>query len=135
MKINQHQKTTIILTGLILLILLLSVAALLWQWNHSTKGTTALIYQEGVIVQTIDLSNPASQGEYKITCDQGTNTITVKDGKIGVTDTDCPDKICQQMGMIHSSSYPISCLPHRLVIQLTTRGMGTQSPEPDAVTN
>ena len=45
----------------------------------------------------------------------GSNTVTVKDGKIGVTDASCPDHHCIRRGMCSSGSQ-IVCLPNRLVI-------------------
>ena len=30
----------------------------------------------------------------------------------------CPDKICQQRGMVSDTGYPVTCLPHKLVIQI-----------------
>ena len=47
--------------------------------------------------------------------DGGYNTVTVKDGKIAVTDADCPDGYCMDRGFCDSGT-PIVCLPHRLVI-------------------
>ena len=46
----------------------------------------------------------------------GYNTVTVKDGKIAVTEADCPDQYCVQRGFCGSGT-PIVCLPHSLVIE------------------
>ena len=46
----------------------------------------------------------------------GYNTVTVKDGKIAVTEADCPDQYCVQRGFCGSGT-PIVCLPHGLVIE------------------
>ena len=46
----------------------------------------------------------------------GYNTVTVKDGKIAVTDADCPDHYCMERGFCNSGT-PIVCLPHKLVIE------------------
>jgi len=45
----------------------------------------------------------------------GANTITVKDGKIAVTDATCPDHYCMHRGFCDSGAQ-IVCLPNRLVI-------------------
>ena len=48
--------------------------------------------------------------------DGGYNTVTIKDGKIAVTDADCPDRYCMQRGFCNSGT-AIVCLPHKLVIE------------------
>ena len=45
----------------------------------------------------------------------GHNTVTVKDGKIAVTQADCPDHICMKRGFCNGGR-DIVCLPNRLVI-------------------
>ena len=44
------------------------------------------------------------------------NAVTVKDGKIAVTEANCPDKYCINRGFCNSGT-PIVCLPHGLVIE------------------
>ena len=48
----------------------------------------------------------------------GENTVTVRDGKIGVTHATCPDHYCMDRGMC-SSGVQIVCLPNRLIIRFT----------------
>ena len=45
----------------------------------------------------------------------GSNTITVKDGAIAVTEADCPDHYCMHRGFCDGGTQ-IVCLPNRLVI-------------------
>ena len=47
--------------------------------------------------------------------DGGYNTVTVKDGKIAVTEANCPDQYCVKQGFSNSGAQ-IVCLPHKLVI-------------------
>ena len=46
----------------------------------------------------------------------GTNTVTVKDGKIAVTAASCPDSYCMKRGFCQGGAQ-IVCLPNRLVIE------------------
>ena len=46
----------------------------------------------------------------------GYNTVTIKSGKIAVTDADCPDHYCMERGFCDKGT-PIVCLPHKLVIE------------------
>ncbi|MCI9660772.1 MAG: NusG domain II-containing protein [Lachnospiraceae bacterium] len=113
------------LTLFILLILTLSVTMLFIRYFTAGKAGTARIYQDGALVREIDLSDIAAPYTFTITSTDGSyNTIKVEQGAIGVTDADCPDKTCRNMGMVRSSAYPISCLPHKLLIQIADNDSG-----------
>ena len=43
------------------------------------------------------------------------NAVTVRDGKIAVTEANCPDQYCVKQGFCNSGEQ-IVCLPHKLVI-------------------
>ena len=76
----------------------------------------AEVTSAGKVVKTVDLR---IDQEFTVTAAEGgRNVITVKDGKIGVTQADCPDHYCMERGMINSGAQ-IVCLPNRLVITLT----------------
>ena len=49
---------------------------------------------------------------------EGTNTVTVKNGKVAVTEADCPDHYCMKRGYCDSGAQ-IVCLPNRLVLTFT----------------
>jgi len=49
------------------------------------------------------------------------NTVTVKDGKIAVTEANCPDQYCVRQGFCDSGEQ-IVCLPHKLVISFLGSG-------------
>jgi len=74
----------------------------------------AEIVSNGEVVQTVDLATAAT---YKVTTeDGGYNLITVKDGKIAVTEASCPDHYCMMRGFCAGGT-EIVCLPNRLVIR------------------
>ena len=74
----------------------------------------AEIVSEGKVVRTVDLATAAT---YTVEAqDGGYNVITVKDGKIAVTEADCPDHYCMMRGFC-SGGTEIVCLPNRLVIR------------------
>ena len=122
---GQWNKTTatmpraLALFAIILFLCSISLFYILFQ-NHSATGTKyACIYQNGILIQTIDLS--AITESYSFTIegpDSSFNTISVRPGAIGISDADCPDKLCVSMGYADSSLLPIVCLPHSLVIQV-----------------
>ena len=46
------------------------------------------------------------------------NTITVKDGKIAVTESDCPGEDCENCGWSDSTGRSIVCLPNEVEIRI-----------------
>ena len=78
--------------------------------------TTAEVYSDGKLVQTIDL---AVDGEYRIESGGGWNVLTVSGGKIAVTSASCPTQDCVHHAAADHGA-PIVCLPNRLVVQFST---------------
>lgn len=92
--------------------------------NASVKDPIAEIYQNGVLIRSLPLSEDC---EFTVTCNEGFNTITVKNGAVMISEADCPDKVCVKTGAVSGGAIPIVCLPHRLEIRVING-----SPEIDA---
>lgn len=74
----------------------------------------AEITSGGQILKIVDLR---IDQEFTVeTPDGGVNTVTVRDGKIGVTAANCPDHYCMDRGMCGSGAQ-IVCLPNKLIIR------------------
>ena len=74
----------------------------------------AQITSQGRVGKTVDLRT-----DQTFTLENGSggyNVITVKDGKIGVTEATCPDHYCMKRGLCNSGT-EIVCLPNRLTIR------------------
>ena len=109
-----------ILCGLLALCLGLSAVVLL----PGEDAAFAEITSGGEKIRTVDLR---IDQVFTVTAPQGGhNVVTVKDGKIGVTEADCPDHYCMARGML-SKGAQIVCLPNRLVITFVSQ------PEIDSV--
>ena len=77
------------------------------------EATHAKITREGKLLKTVDLRMDQT---FTVESENGGyNVITVRDGKIGVTEATCPDHYCMHRGMC-SSGAQIVCLPNKLVI-------------------
>ena len=111
------------------IIVLAAVAALASAALLSLKneGKYAEIRSDGKLIKTVSLKN--SEEEFTVKAGAGFNTIRVFGGKIGVSDADCPDKVCVHTGFISSGKIPIVCLPHRLEIRVKN----SRSSEPAGV--
>ena len=81
-------------------------------------GTVATVWLDGEVIETIDLSAVAIPYDFTVSSEYGTNVIHVEHGAISVSESDCANQICVNQGSISSSAIPITCLPHRLVIQI-----------------
>ena len=81
--------------------------------SPGADASQAQIVSQSRVVRIVDLK---IDQEFQITTnDGGVNTITVRDGKIAVTEANCPDHYCMHRGFV-SSGAQIVCLPNRLVI-------------------
>ena len=76
--------------------------------------TTARIYRNGELVRELRLDTDAEfelEGDYH-------NRITVRDGKIAITESDCPGEDCVHSGWMQRPGRSIVCLPNRVEIRL-----------------
>ena len=68
-----------------------------------------------VTEETVALS---ADREITVQSKYGVNIVSVKEGKIAVTEADCPDHYCMDRGWCNSGAQ-IVCLPNRLVLEFT----------------
>lgn len=129
-------KKACLLAGSILLLLAACVLVLFLQHTAQRTDTTytAYLYQDGQLVQTIPLSQITDSRRFTIRAsDGGYNTIKVSGDGISIAEADCPDQICVLQGTIRDSLLPITCLPHRLVIELKPDDTAVSDISPDAI--
>ena len=103
-------KTWILLFALLLIACLgLSMPLLM----PGEAATHAQITSWGQVIKTVDLH---IDQEFTVETPEGDrNTVTVRNGKIAVTEASCPDHYCMNRGFCNSGT-EIVCLPNRLVI-------------------
>lgn len=118
---NTLTKRACLLAGVILAILISCALVLVLRRNDAGADTSyfACIYQDGRLLQTIPLDQVRETYAFTLEATVGgSNTIEVSSGGIAIIQADCPDQICVRQGRITDSLLPITCLPHRLVIEL-----------------
>lgn len=71
------------------------------------------ILSDGKVLYTLDLD---TDQQITVTTERGSNTVTIRDGKVAVTEASCPDHYCMQRGWCDGGA-EIVCLPNRLVIR------------------
>ena len=69
-------------------------------------------------VQKISLKKEKKLREYKFKTRLGTNKVLVKDGKVWVQESNCPDQTCVHMAPIEKVGETIICLPHEFLVEI-----------------
>lgn len=62
----------------------------------------------------------------------GTNEVTIENGSVSVTKSDCANQICVDTGAVRSEGQMIICLPHRLSVEIRSDGQKHEN-EYDAI--
>ena len=63
----------------------------------------------------------------------GFNQFRIRDGAAAMLDADCGDHTCLRTGSISRTGESIVCLPHRLVLQITSSHRPAEKNTPDAI--
>jgi len=101
----------------VLIVALLAVlVAVCFLPKGSSDAVVAEVYQNGELVETLPMTEDTSlviTGTYS-------NTITVEEGKIAITASDCPGEDCVHSGAIHTSGRSIVCLPNGVEVRVVS---------------
>lgn len=105
-----------LLRDIILILAVLAVAAvlLLATRSHGEAGSYAVVMVRNNEIGRYSL---AFDGIYAI--NDGKNTIEIRDGKVRMTEADCPNHLCVRQGWISFSGQSIVCLPNELSVTIT----------------
>jgi hypothetical protein len=121
--------------SVIISILIISLLSLAVFYRTADSGTYAYIYQDGDLIETINLTQVSESYSFDVEGENDTyNTIEVRSGEIGIIASSCPDSLCRKMGFIHNNLIPVTCLPNKLVIKVVSDESTGGSMEPDGVT-
>ncbi len=110
-------------------IFLCSCLCLLLFSLSSSDALIAEIYHDGILIETIRLSNLDTPTERVLSFGQDENRIFLEKDGVSMTNATCPDKLCVRQGKIKNSLFPIVCLPNRITIKLR----GADPLQPDAI--
>ena len=93
--------------------MLILCIVLCWVLFREEEKNSALVYSNGELIQTIDLTQDA---EYRIDYGDAWNILTVRDHMIHVSCASCASQDCVN-DRKRNCGAPIVCLPNRLVIK------------------
>ena len=102
------------LLAIALVVILAASVAVCFIPQNNEIPVQAEIYRDGNLVKTVPLDEEttfAVTGKYS-------NTITVANGGIAITASDCPGEDCVHSGAIHTSGRSIVCLPNGVEVRV-----------------
>lgn len=95
-------------------VLLAVIVALLFLPKSAQTATCVEIFHNGQLVKTLSLSENSTytvEGEH-------TNVITVVNGRVAITYSDCPGEDCVHSGWASSAGRSIVCLPNGVEVRI-----------------
>ena len=101
----------------VVMVILLAVVVFLCFLKPQSAPATVEVYQDGNLVKTLPLEADQTfivEGNY-------TNTVTVQDGKVAITQSNCPGEDCVHSGWVRSVGRSIVCLPNAVEVRVTGR--------------
>ncbi len=113
--IQKFKADILIITGILFIAILIMIVPGLFFKNNIvevvvTQGRTEIGRYSLLQNETFTVTD--SEGGY--------NLIMINEGTVQVTDADCPDKLCVKQRAINGYGESIICLPHKLVIQISS---------------
>ena len=95
-------------------------AMLLWLNRPASEKVRAEISVDGKIVRTIDLDT-AEDGV--ISLDENSKVhFQIENHAIRFVNTECPDKLCENVGYINRPNSVAICLPNRVSVRIVGKG-------------
>ena len=105
------------LLAIFLVIALAAAIVISFLPQRKQQGGYAEIYLHAKKIKTVSLLEDQT---FTIT-DRYTNEITIQDGRIAITGSDCPGEDCIHIGYICSPGRTIVCLPNGLEIRIVSQ--------------
>ncbi|MCP5454745.1 MAG: NusG domain II-containing protein [Thermotogae bacterium] len=100
---------------IIIFIIILALSVLIINKIISSHGITGYeIYYDGRKVAEI-----TKEGRTDIKDPDGEHMLYVEfyEGKVRVTESTCPDKVCEHMGWVEDTGRDIICVPNKVIIK------------------
>ncbi|MBR2133886.1 MAG: NusG domain II-containing protein [Eubacterium sp.] len=109
------KKADFILIAVVLFVVAVLVFVLYGTGAHI--GAYVTVEVDGTVVETLPLDKNTT---YEIKTAGGTNTLVIDDGFAYISEADCPDKICVHHRKINKSGESIICLPHKVIVTVSS---------------
>lgn len=107
-------------------IVVIAVAGLLFISLTKVQGDMVVVKVDGVETYSCSLSENTRFEIKTGENNENINVVVIENGKVRVTEADCPDGICKEYRPISYVGETIVCLPHKVVVEIVG-----DSTEPD----
>lgn len=97
-----------------LVVILAAAVMLCFLPGANDSAAYAQVYLDGQLIKTVSLQ----EDQTFLVEDQYANEITVADGRICFTDSNCPGLDCVHSGSIHRTGRSLVCLPNGVEIRV-----------------
>lgn len=87
---------------------------------------TAVVSHDGQVVRRIQLTGHTGTTTYRYRDGAAENVIVATGAAIAIVEANCPDQVCIRTGTIQAAGQTIVCLPHKLLVEITS-STGDQS--------
>lgn len=102
---------------LIAVVLLFSIAAILWNWSGDSKGDRhggiVAVHHQGKLLERVGLENDTI-----VVLPNGEMKIELKDSRVRVAWSNCPNQLCVNTGWIKTPGETIVCVPNKVLIEI-----------------
>lgn len=126
------KKWDIIIITFFILVSFIPAAVFALTASSAEEGLTAVIQVQGETYREVRLTGHTGEDQILIKTELGMNLIQVVDGKIGMFEASCPDKVCYDPHFISEQGETIVCLPNRVVIEV--KGSAPSKDQNDIIT-
>lgn len=121
---------------LVLLVILSFLPVIIFSINTASSGVedhTAVISADGEVIYEMTLADDGETETYEYTSEEGHQNIVVREGtEVEIHDANCTDQLCVRQGSISGVGETIVCLPHRVVVEITSEN-NEEEPEIDVI--
>ena len=96
----------------VILIYIVLILAVVLVFTTSKAGDTVRIYSDGDLIAEVKLS------QNKIIDIPEKCTVIIADGFVYVSESTCPNKLCEKCGKIQKTNQRIICVPNNVLIEI-----------------
>ena len=108
------KKGDFLIIGIVALLVVTSFLLVFLPKNEG-NAVTVTVAGKTVLITSLD-----RDFEQEITTEFGTNTLVIKDGYADIISADCRGNDCVHQAKISKNGEIIVCLPHKMVVQITS---------------
>jgi len=101
-----------------------------FSFMDTTEGDTVVVSLDGELYGSYPLNEDL---ELDIDHDSFSNHITIKNGTVQMSYSNCSNQICVNEGKISKTNDKIVCLPHKLVVEIKSTDENSKGGEYDVI--